>query len=512
MPPSWTITLVLAACWLASGPATADLAAQAHRVGMFAADGFAIWDNSWYGGHPLPGYSLIFPALGSAFGARLVGAFAAVGSAALFERLLPDHHRHRPATWWFAVGCVADLMIGRLTYALGLTAGLAAAVAITRRRPVLAAALGAICAATSPVAGLFVALAGVAFAIVGRRRDPLATSAAAGAVVVVLSRAFPEGGTQPFSAGSFAVTAGVTLAAALAVGDRRLRVPLLLYASAAVVSFLVASPMGGNVVRLGTTFVAPALLLAARRASRSRRVVLVAILVVAAAWQWIDPFTQAAHGWGDRSARATYYRPLIRAVAAQGGPAGRVEVPFTRNHWETVFLARRFALARGWERQLDRRLNPLFYDKSLTPDAYHRWLRGNAVRYVALADVPIDGAGRSEAALVRSHPPFLVSVWRGPHWQLFRVRDAVPLATGAVGSVQLDQTGLRLTATRAGPIVARVRWSPYWTVVAGEGCVARRGRWTLVRAWRPGSLVLTVRFSVGRLLDEPPPCSSAPPS
>jgi hypothetical protein len=135
-------------------------------------------------------------------------------------------------------------------------------------------------------------------------------------------------------------------------------------------------------------------------------VVLVAILVVAAAWQWIDPFTQAAHGWGDRSARAAYYRPLIRAVAAQGGPAGRVEVPFTRNHWETVFLARRFALARGWERQLDRRLNPLFYDKSLTPDVYHRRLRGNAVRYVALADVPIDGAGRAEATLVRSHPPF----------------------------------------------------------------------------------------------------------
>jgi hypothetical protein len=512
MPPSWTITLVLAACWLASGPATPDLAAQAHRVGVFAADGFAVWDNSWYGGHPLPGYSLIFPALGSALGARLVGALAAVGSAALFERLLPDHRRYRLATSWFAVGCVADLMIGRLTYALGVTAGLAAAVAITRRRPVLAAALGAVCAATSPVAGLFVALAGIAFAVVGRRRAPLATSAAAGTVVIVLSRAFPEGGTQPFSASSFAVTAGVTLAAALAVGDRRLRVPLLLYAAAVVVSFLVASPMGGNVVRLGTAFVAPALLLAGRRASRSRRAALVAILVVAAAWQWIDPFTQAAHGWGDPSARADYYRPLIRAVSAQGGPAGRVEVPFTRDHWETVFLARHFALARGWERQLDRRLNPLFYDKSLDPDAYHRWLRANAVRYVALPDVPMDGAGRAEAALVRSRPSFLVPVWRGPHWQLFRVRDPVPLATGAVTDVQLDQTGLRLTATRPGAIVARVRWSPYWTVVAGAGCVARHGDWTLVRAWRPGSLVLTVRFSVGRLLDEPPSCSPNPTS
>ncbi|MCW2983793.1 MAG: hypothetical protein JWR63_1363, partial [Conexibacter sp.] len=140
-PPTWTITLVLAAAWLASGPRTPDLAAQVHRVGVFAAHGFAVWDNSWYGGHPLPGYSLVFPALGAVFGARLVGAAAAVASAALFDRLVA-HHRHRSlASAWFAVGCVADLMIGRLTYALGVTAGLAAVVALTRGRPALAVAL-----------------------------------------------------------------------------------------------------------------------------------------------------------------------------------------------------------------------------------------------------------------------------------------------------------------------------------------------------------------------------------
>jgi hypothetical protein len=30
------------------------------------------------------------------------------------------------ACWWFAAGCTADLLVGRLTYALGMTAGLAA--------------------------------------------------------------------------------------------------------------------------------------------------------------------------------------------------------------------------------------------------------------------------------------------------------------------------------------------------------------------------------------------------
>jgi hypothetical protein len=508
-PPSWTITLVLAACWLATGPRTADLAAQMHRVGVFAADGFAVWDNSWYGGHPLPSYSLTFPALGAMLGARLVGAAAAVASAALFDMLVARHRRRRVAAAWFAVGCVADLLIGRLTYALGVTAGLAAIVALTRGRPKLAVALAGVCAATSPVAGLFLALAGLGLAVVNRRRDALAMSAVAGAVVLALSAAFPEGGTQPFSAGSFAVTASISLAAAVAVGaDRRLRVPLLLYAAAAVACFVIASPMGGNVVRLGTAFVAPAVLLAGGRVSPARRVALLALLVAAAAWQWVDPLTQAARGWGDESARAAYYQPVTAALRRADAPAsGRVEVPFTRDHWETVYLARRFALARGWERQLDRRLNPLFYGRRLNPAAYDRWLRANAVGYVALPDVPMDPAGRAEAAIVATPQPFLAPVWHDDHWRVFRVVDALPLASGPATHVRLGETTLRLTATRPGPIVARVRWTPYWRVTSGAACVARHGQWTLLRARRSGSLEINVRFSLGRLLDPPPPCS-----
>ena len=36
-------------------------------------------------------------------------------------------------------------------------------------------------------------------------------------------------------------------------------------------------------------------------------------------------------------------------------------------------------LARGWERQLDEKANPIFYDgRPLTAARYHRWLRDNA--------------------------------------------------------------------------------------------------------------------------------------
>src|SRR3954466_9538425 len=123
--PAWAATLVLAAVWLAVGPATPDPAAQIHRAGLVAAQGFAVGDNSWYDGHHVPGYSLIFPAVGSVVGVRVAGAAAAVLSAALFRSPVGG----RPAgaaCWWFAIGCVADLLVGRLTYALGVTAGLAA--------------------------------------------------------------------------------------------------------------------------------------------------------------------------------------------------------------------------------------------------------------------------------------------------------------------------------------------------------------------------------------------------
>jgi hypothetical protein len=233
---------------------------------------------------------------------------------------------------------------------------------------------------------------------------------------------------------------------------------------------------------------------------------LVVTLVAAAAWQWVDPVTQAARGVDDQSTAAVYYRPLIAALQRDDAAAGRVEVPFTRDHWETVYLAKHFALARGWERQLDRRLNPLFYEPELDSAAFDRWLRANAVRYVALPDAPIDPAGRLEAGLVAAQPSFLREVWRGAHWRLFRVRRPLPLASGPVTSVRLGATGLRLRVTRPGRILVRVHWTPYWRLAGGTGCVARSGPWTALLARRPGTFLLTARFSVGRVLARSAAC------
>src|SRR5439155_11898457 len=82
------IATALAAAYLAAAPMSADLAAQTYRAALFDRAGFMLWDNAWYGGHPLPGYSVLFPPLGALLGVRLVGALSAVAAAALFGALV----------------------------------------------------------------------------------------------------------------------------------------------------------------------------------------------------------------------------------------------------------------------------------------------------------------------------------------------------------------------------------------------------------------------------------------
>ena len=128
------------------------------------------------------------------------------------------------------------------------------------------------------------------------------------------------------------------------------------------------------------------------------------------------------------------------------------------------------------------------------------------MRYVALPDAPLDPAGAAEAEIVTAHPSFLRPVWRGAHWRLFAVRDPLPLASGAARHVRLEATDLRLGARRPGPIIVRVHWTPYWRLTTGTGCVDRDGPWTRLLARRPGTFVLSTRFSLRRVLDRGVAC------
>ena len=60
-PPAWTLTALIAVVYLIVAPQSPDLAAASYRSHLFSQLGFTVWDNSWYGGHHLPAYSVLAP-------------------------------------------------------------------------------------------------------------------------------------------------------------------------------------------------------------------------------------------------------------------------------------------------------------------------------------------------------------------------------------------------------------------------------------------------------------------
>jgi len=502
--PAWAVALVPAVAYLLAAPSSADLAAQEYRADL----GLVLWDNGWYAGHHMPGYSVLFPPLAALLGPRLVGALSAVAAAALFERLVRGSDGARPAALWFAVATVTMLITGRLTFALGVAIGLGAVLAAARARHGWACALAALTSLASPVAGAFVALAAAAWWLDRRRWWPVALAACAVAPAAALAVAFPEGGSFPFVGSSF----WPSLAAAIAVGlvvprdARVVRIGMALYVLALVASFVLETPMGGNAVRLGALFAGPVVTALLWR--RNRRVVYLLALPLLY-WQWIAPIDDWARAAGDASVHERYYDGMLGFLAAQGGGPFRVEIPFTDNHWESRWVAPHVPMARGWERQVDRERNALFYDdRPLTPARYRRWLHENAVRFVALPDAPIDYSAAREARLVRDGLPYLREVWHDAHWRVFEVAGARPLATGAARATALGPERVRLQASRTGAVDLRVRFTPYWRITAGRGCVAPGpGDWTRLRVDAPGTVELEPSFALGRVRATAPRCA-----
>ena len=510
------LSALLASLWLLFGPATPDLAAQVYRTGLFEQHGFTLFNAQWYAGHHTPGYSLLFPPLASVVGPRVLGALAAVASAALFASLAHEHwgDRARAGSLWFAAATATDLFIGRLTFALGVTVALAALLAVRRGRTGWGAVLAVATTASSPVAGLFLAMGGLAYAVARRRAEGLWIAAGAFLPALALAVAFPEGGSQPFGFWAFAavVAAAVVTYRLLPAAERTLRTGALLYAGATVAAFAVATPMGSNATRLAAMFAGPVLVCAL--AGRASPRVVVAAAIPLLVYQWWGPIRETEKGATDPSSQLAFYKPLLDFLEGRADASTRVEIPFTRMHWESVHVARRYPLARGWEAQLDVKYNPLFRKgRELTAERYQFWLRSNGVRYVALPDVPLDPAAKQEQRLIERGLPFLEEVLRDAHWRVYEVEGARGLTrTGSGARVRrIGPTSFTLQARRAGPVLVRVRWTTYWRVTRGSACVERApGGWTVVRAQRRGAIRVAAEFDPIRIVERGPACSGVP--
>jgi hypothetical protein len=489
-------------------PPSGDLAAHMFRARLFTKDPFGIWNNYWYSGHSTVGYSLLFPAAAAALTPQLAAALAATGTAALFERLA--HRRFGSDAWLgacvFAAATATNLFTGRLAFAFGAFPATGAVLALDCERPWLAAALALVSSLCSPVAGLFAAIAGAAYLLGARRPDGALVMFAALVPVGVTALLFPEGGSEPFAFSALwpipVLAAGMLVL--LPADARVLRAGVLLYALVTIVSYAIATPLGSNAARLGTLMAAPlaALLLWPRR---------VAWLAVAALpllyLEWQAPVRDLVTASGNPSVSTSYYQPLLAFLERQSGPPFRVEIPFTRFHWESYVVASRFPLARGWERQLDTKDNAIFYGGHLTAASYQAWLHRTAVRFVAASDAPLDYSAKAEMRLIDQGLPYLRLVRRMAHWRVYEVRDDTPIAQGSAELRAIGPDWLRLYAPHAGTTLLHVHFTPYWALVRGSGCVAPAGDSTRLTLRRAGTAELAVRFALDRIRASSPRCT-----
>jgi hypothetical protein len=495
--------LFAAIAYVALRPPSVDLAAQLFRSELFASDGFLAWNNYWYGGHYLLGYSLLFPPLGAAIGPTVVGGVAAVTATGLFSLLTLRRYgsRARLATLWFGSGMIATLLSGRLTFALGVSIGLAALFALDRRRSRAAALLAAATSFASPVAGFFLVLIGVALALNGDRSRGATLAIAAAAPIAAMALAFPTPGPEPFVLSSVAGTLAVTslVLVVLPRRERLLRRGAGLYALAVVCAFAVPNAMGGNVARLSNLLAAPALALGL--AGPRRRLLLVVLALPLLYWQWQGAVRDVSRATSDPSVQRDFYTPLLATLEKRtGGAPVRIEVPPTQDRWEVYYMTPKFLLARGWERQLESTDRHLF-QTGLSPASYRAWLLAHGVTYVALPDVPLDYLSHREAGLIRHGLPYLEPIWANRDWRLYTVRGAEGLVDPPARLTSIGADWFDLGAPRAGDFLLRIHFSPYWSVARGSGvCLRARGPWTLVELTRPGSFHVETDLSTGGLL------------
>src|SRR4051794_3829433 len=489
--------------YLIASPATADMAAHTYRAWLFQQQGLTVWNAQWYGGHHVLGYSLLFAPLAAAIGPAKVGVLAAIAAVAIFTPLArasaPSVSQGAIASWLFTAGVLSNVAIGRMPFLLGIAGGVAAWAAARGQHRMLSGVLGLATMLASPVAGVFVLLGALVKLLADGRRALVPTvwlgvPTLAGGVALYLL--FPEGGTDRFAATAFwpmlvLSAAGVAL---LAPGRRTLWAGGLLYLGVLVGAFVVPTPFGQNALRLGV-LAGPSVLALAHR----RRVPVVALAVVGVGLlylQWLPAVRAVAEAHGDPSTRLAFQAEARDFLAKHAKPGERVEVPLTMNHWEAADLAKVVPLARGWERQLDQKANPIFYDgEQLTASNYHAWLRENAVRYVALPAARLDYSARQEAVLLERGSKFLKPVYESPRWRIWEVVGTDPPASNGANVLAVGPNWFMVDVKKS--TVVRYRYTPYWS--ASNACVSRtQDDWTRVQPEEPGVVIVQARFGLER--------------
>jgi hypothetical protein len=502
-----------------------DLAAQLAWAGFARRHPGSAYNLSWYGGTHTANYSLIAPPLMALAGVRAVSVASGLAGAWALALLLVRARVARPL-WPALLGSAAiwcDVASGRTTFALGVALGLSALLRVVRERPARTAAalLAALTAAASPVAALFLLVAGAAYLLNRRWADGVVLALPGAVVVGVVTLLFPFSGEQPMTPGKLWMPLlGCAALGLAAPRDWRLvRYGAGVYALGVVLTYSIASPIGTNVERL-VGLAGPPLLLAAlltrlrdlprlrglpgpRRPGRPRAVLPILALAAAVAVNtgWLVDKTgddlrvsTTVPSW------AAHTAGVVAALDRLGADRTRVEVVPARDHREADLLAPHISMARGWNRQLDVVRGRLFYrapnGDAIPPAAYRAWLRHWAVGLIVLPHGRPDGPAEAEAALVTGAGPWLERVWGDDDWTVYRVRDATPLVSAPGAVVRGDEATLVVRMRAAGSVTVRIAYSP-WLRAQGA-CVRRAGDWTRLTAPEPGDYTLDSPYAAYR--------------
>jgi hypothetical protein len=478
-----------------------DIAAQDAWAEFARAHPDVAYDLGWYGGmHPVS-YSVISPYIMAWGGVRTTMVVAGTLSAGLIAWLIQRSGQVTRPMWpsaYAAVALFGNAISGRVTFALGVLLALTAIALVTvgrdqeaaPRRHLLrtfAAVSTALATAASPVAGLFLGLIAAALWLTRRRTDAYALGVPPVVVVLASALLFPFSGQQPMAWYSailpFVVPACIFLFVPMAW--RTVRVTAVIYAAAVLAAWLLPSPIGTNVVRLGLLF--GGVVLAAALASQgwrtswwaswwdshhdraSARTLLALALVTATLWQAGVAGMDAVKSRPSLTAEAGV-PALVSELKARDAELGRVEVVPTRSHREASVLAPYVNLARGWNRQADVGLNQLFYRReTISPTAYHRWLKRWAVSYVVISSAEPDPAAVAEAELVASRPSYLHEVWSSGDWTLFEVSGTQPLVDAPATVIAFDAAMITISTPEAGTFTLRIPASPWLALVDADG-------------------------------------------
>lgn len=498
-------------------PRGGDLAAHLYRTSLVQ-HGVLIWDNLWFSGqYPLASYSVLYYPLAALVGNAALGVAGVVVASALFASVAIREWKY--AGRWparaFAVLIAGQVFTAAYPYDVGLASLLGAVWAVQRRRVWLAVLCTFLTLGFSPLAFVFLVLALTAVFL--RRRQisrqaviiggAIALAAAAQLLILVV---FPSPGiVYPY--GTWRLLAGLAMCAlgiALSMrggGGWPIASIFVIWAAASVVTYLVPSPLGHNLVRADVFLVSITLAAAARARFRPRLLVIVTITAALAAN--VVPYLTMI---GDRSsgfgASAAYWAPVVDYLKRHSTQDFRVEVVPTTNHWEAYYLPRAgIALARGWYRQLDIADDAALYAPRLTERGYAAWLRAHAVHFVVLPNLPLEAidAGR-EAALLRSPRSGLERVFATSRATIYALPRPTPLITGPARSAVTRLLSSRIEGyvTRPGIYELRIRFDPYWTIARGSLCLQQgAASMTRLHASRAGPFAIQATETPGGIID-----------